>query len=183
LPPAYGLAYMIYELNGVAPQIDASAFVAASAEVMGDVQIGDSSSIWYQCVVRGDVHSISIGSNTNIQDSTVVHVTGGRFATAIGDRVTVGHRALLHGVTIRDDAFIGMGAQLLDGVLVEPFGFVAAGALVPPGFVVKSGWLALGSPAKLVREIRAEEKEMMVRTWQGYVKNGKLHKEKLRELK
>lgn len=153
--------------------------MAPGADVVGDVTLGDESSLWYGCVVRGDVHTVRIGAQTNIQDLSVIHVTGGKFATQIGDRVTIGHRVLVHGATLMDDAFVGMGAMLLDGVTVEPFGFVAAGALVPPGFTVKGGWLALGSPAKLVREIRGEEREMMARTWKNYVANARLHREKL----
>lgn len=173
---------MIYSLGSLNPGIAADAFVAQSAEVIGDVTLGNESSIWYGCVVRGDVHSIRIGQQTNIQDLSVVHVTGGKYPTAIGDRVTIGHRVLIHGATIHDDAFIGMGAILLDQVVVEPFGFVAAGALVTPGTTVKSGWMAIGSPARLVREIRDEEREMMVRIWKGYVTNGKLHRETLKAL-
>ncbi len=174
---------MLYSFKDSSPVVDPSAFVAAGAVVLGDVHIGARSSIWYNCVVRGDVHSIRIGCDTNIQDSSVVHVTGGRFATTIGARVTIGHRVLLHGCTLQDDCFIGMGATLLDDSVVEPFGFVAAGALVPPGFVVKGGWLALGSPAKLVREIRDEERAMIERTWRGYVTHAVAHREAVREIK
>ncbi|MFO1472012.1 MAG: gamma carbonic anhydrase family protein [Turneriella sp.] len=171
---------MIYSLGSLNPAIARDAYVARSAEVIGDVTLGAQSSVWYGCIVRGDVHSISIGDQTNIQDLSVVHVTGGKYPTAIGNRVTVGHRVIIHGATIHDDAFIGMGAILLDQVIVEPFGFVAAGALVTPGTTVKAGWMAIGSPARLVREIRSEEREMMVRTWKGYVTNAKLHRENLK---
>lgn len=173
---------MIFSLGELRPSLAEDVYVAGSAEVIGDVKIGPRSSVWYGCVVRGDVHSIRIGSDTNIQDLSVVHVTGGKFATTIGDRVTIGHRVLIHGATLEDDAFVGMGATLLDGSVIEPFGLVAAGALVPPGFVVKSGWLALGSPAKLVREIKNEEREMIARTWQGYVRNAQHHRQNLRPL-
>lgn len=173
---------MIYSLGDKRPEIAETAFVAPGSDVMGDVTIGAASSVWYGCVLRGDVHSIRIGASTNIQDLSVVHVTGGKFATTIGDRVTIGHRVLVHGATLMDDAFIGMGALLLDGVTVEPFGFVAAGALVPPGFIVKSGWLALGSPAKLVREIKDDERAMMERTWKNYVANAERHRNDLRPI-
>lgn len=173
---------MIYSLGDKKPGIGAGVFVAQTAQVIGDVVVGDNSSVWYGSVVRGDVHSIRIGRDSNIQDLSVIHVTGGKFATSIGDRVTIGHRVLVHGATLLDDAFVGMGATILDGATIEPFGFVAAGALVPPGFVVKGGWLALGSPAKLVREIRPEEREMMLRTWKNYVVNAALHRDQLREM-
>lgn len=173
---------MPYALGEKKPTIDPSAYMAPGSVVIGDVHIGADSSIWYGTVVRGDVERIQIGHSTNIQDNSVVHVTGGKFATVIGDRVTIGHRVIIHGATLMDDAFIGMGAMVMDGASVEPFGFVAAGALVPPGFIVKSGWLALGSPARLVREIKSEEREMMVRTWQGYIKNAAWHRAQLKEV-
>jgi len=166
---------VIYPFAEKTPLIDKSVFIAENATVLGDVTIGDESSIWYGTVVRGDVHSIRIGAQTNIQDLSMIHVTGGKFATAIGNRVTIGHRVIVHGATLMDDAFVGMGALILDGAVVEPFGFVAAGALIPPGFVVKSGELAIGSPAKLLRPIREDERAMMVRTWKNYVTNAKLH--------
>lgn len=166
---------MIYPFAEKTPLINKSAFIAENATVLGDVIIGDESSVWYSTVVRGDVHSIRIGAQTNIQDLSMIHVTGGKFATTIGDRVTIGHRVIVHGATLMDDAFVGMGALILDGAVVEPFGFVAAGALIPPGFVVKSGELAIGSPAKLLRPIREDERAMMIRTWKNYVANAKLH--------
>jgi carbonic anhydrase/acetyltransferase-like protein (isoleucine patch superfamily) len=171
---------MVYALGEQEPEVAASAWIAPNATVIGDVSIGERSSVWYGCILRGDVHSIRIGADTNIQDATIVHVTGGRFATTIGNRVTIGHRVLVHGATLHDDSFIGMGAALLDGVIVEPFGFVAAGALVPPGMVVRSGWLALGNPAKLVREIKPAEREMMLSIWQRYVENADRHRRELR---
>lgn len=173
---------MIYSLGDKKPNLAANVFVAPGSDIIGNVSIGTDSSIWYGCVLRGDVHSIRIGAATNIQDLSVVHVTGGKFPTTVGDRVTIGHRVIVHGATLMDDAFIGMGALLLDDVTVEPFGFVAAGALVPPGFVVKSGWLALGSPAKLVREIKDEERAMMERTWKNYVANAALHRQDLKPI-
>lgn len=170
---------MVYQLSKKTPQIAASAWIAPQAVVVGDVTIGERSSIWYGCVLRGDVHSIRIGADTNIQDGCVIHVTAGKHATTLGDRITVGHRVLIHGATLHDDCFIGMAATILDGAVVEPFAFVGAGALVTPGMVVKSGWLALGSPAKLVREIKAEERTMMLAIWPRYVENARLHRESL----
>lgn len=171
---------MLYALGDKAPAIAASAWVAPGATIIGQVTIGERSSVWYGSVLRGDVHSIRVGCDTNIQDGTVVHVTAGRFATTIGDRVTIGHRVLVHGAALHDDAFIGMGATLLDGSVIEPFGFVAAGALVPPGFVVKAGWMAIGAPAKLLREIRAAERDMMLAIWPRYVEQAHRHRRELR---
>ena len=148
---------MIRPFGDIRPRIDGSAFVADTAVVIGDVALGRDTSVWFGCLVRGDVHRIAIGAETNIQDLTVVHVTGGLHATAIGDRVTVGHRAILHGCTVQDRCLIGMGAIILDGAVVETGAMVAAGALVPPGARIPAGMLAMGSPAKVVRAVTAEE--------------------------
>ncbi|MBN8222778.1 MAG: gamma carbonic anhydrase family protein, partial [Spirochaetes bacterium] len=111
---------MLYSLGDKVPRIASDAWIAPGADVIGDVTLGAESSVWYGSIVRGDVHSIRIGKQTNIQDLSVIHVTGGKFATTIGDRVTIGHRVLVHGATLMDDSFVGMGATLLDNVTVEP---------------------------------------------------------------
>jgi carbonic anhydrase/acetyltransferase-like protein (isoleucine patch superfamily) len=148
--------------RGVAPQIAADAFIAPTAVVIGDVQIGAEASIWFGCVLRGDSNSIRIGSRTNIQDGTVIHVNHEREGaagtkTTIGADVTVGHMALLHACTIEDGAFIGMKACLMDGVHVESGAMVAAGALVTPGKRIRKGELWAGSPAKLMRPLTDAE--------------------------
>lgn len=171
---------MLYQLSEKIPRIAPTAWIAPHAVVIGDVAIGERSSIWYGCTLRGDVHAIRIGADTNIQDGSIIHVTAGKHATTLGDRITVGHRVLIHGATLLDDCFIGMAATILDGAVIEPFAFVGAGALVTPGMVVKSGWLALGSPAKLVREIKDEERAMMLAIWPRYVENARLHRKGLR---
>ena len=173
---------MVYALAEKEPVIAESAWIAPNATLIADCHIGERSSVWYGCILRGDVHSIRVGTDTNIQDATVIHVTGGKFATTIGNRVTIGHRVLVHGATLHDDCFIGMGATLLDGAVVEPLGFVAAGALIPPGMVVKSGWLAIGSPAKLLRETKDSEREMMHAIWPRYVEHAGRHRRDLRPL-
>lgn len=144
------------------PVVDKDAFVAPSASVIGDVQIGAGSSIWYGCVLRGDVNYINIGSGTNIQDNSLVHVAKSNLAgkvlpTIIGDNVTVGHSAVLHGCTVEDEAFVGMGATLLDGVLVEKHGMVAAGALVRQNTKIPSGEVWGGNPARFLRKLTDEE--------------------------
>jgi carbonic anhydrase/acetyltransferase-like protein (isoleucine patch superfamily) len=148
---------MIRPFETAWPRLEGASFVADTAVVIGDVALGRDTSVWFGCLVRGDVHRITIGAETNIQDLTVVHVTGGRHATAIGDRVTVGHRAILHGCTIHDRCLIGMGAIVLDGAEVGPGAIVAAGALVPPGASIPPGMLAMGSPARVVRAVTAAE--------------------------
>src|SRR5512137_1253186 len=148
---------VIHAFGGSSPRIDPSVFLAAGSVVVGDVALGAGSSVWFGAVVRGDVNSIRIGARTNIQDQAVVHVTGGTHPTVIGDDVTVGHRAVLHGCTIKDRCLVGIGAIVLDGAVVGPDAMVGAGALVPPGMVVPPGTLVLGSPAKVKRPLTAEE--------------------------
>ncbi|KAI4316832.1 hypothetical protein L6164_024772 [Bauhinia variegata] len=144
------------------PIVDKDAFIAPSASVIGDVQVGRGSSIWYGCVLRGDVNSISVGSGTNIQDNSLVHVaksnlSGKLLPTIIGNNVTIGHSAVIHGCTVEDEAFVGMGATLLDGVVVEKHGMVAAGALVRQDTRIPSGEVWAGNPAKFLRKLTDEE--------------------------
>src|ERR1700733_9927831 len=149
---------MIRAFGGARPQIAASCFVADTAAVIGDVVIGDESSIWFSTVVRGDVMPIRIGAGTSIQDGTVIHVTAGRFGTTIGNDCTVGHAAIIHACTVDDDCLIGMGAILLDGVHVGRGSLVGAGALVTPGTVIPAGSLVLGSPARVKRPVNDGER-------------------------
>jgi carbonic anhydrase/acetyltransferase-like protein (isoleucine patch superfamily) len=144
--------------DGKSPSIAPSAWIAPGAVVAGDVQIGEGSSVWFQSVVRGDVNFVRIGARTNIQDLSMVHVTGGTHPCVIGDDVTVGHRVVLHGCTIGDRCLVGIGAIVLDGAVLEPESMVGAGALVPPGFVVPSGKLVLGAPARVKRDLSPEER-------------------------
>ncbi|KAL5704678.1 Gamma carbonic anhydrase 1 [Ranunculus cassubicifolius] len=149
-----------------APAVDKEAFVAPSASLIGDVQVGRSSSIWYGCVLRGDANHVKVGSGTNIQDNSVVHVaksnlSGKVLPTVIGDNVTVGHSAVLHGCTLEDEAFVGMGATLLDGVVVEKHGMVAGGALVRQNTRIPSGEVWGGNPARYLRKLTEEEKSFI----------------------
>ncbi len=139
------------------PRIADDAFIAPGAVVIGNVEVGPETGIWFNCVVRGDVMSIRIGAGTNIQDGTIVHVSTDEFATEIGDHVTVGHNAIIHGCRLDDASFVGMGAVVMDGAVVESGAMVAAGALVTPGKRVPSGQLWAGSPAKLLRDLTPEE--------------------------
>ena len=148
----------LIDFEGKFPSLAAGAFVAPGAKVIGDVTIGASSSIWYNAVLRGDVCPITVGERTNIQDGTIVHVTTGVHPAVIGDEVTVGHRAIIHGCELQDRCLVGMGAIVLDGAVVEPYCLVAAGSLIPPGMRVPSGSLVMGSPARVKRELTAEER-------------------------
>lgn len=160
----------IHSFDGATPQIADDVFIAPGAQVIGNVRIGAGSSIFYNVVLRGDIHSISVGERTNIQDGTVIHCTGGYTETIIGDDVTVGHLALLHGCTVEDGAFIGMKACVMDKAVVETGGMVAAGALVPPGKVVKAGEVWAGNPARFLREIRDQDRAVHQHTIPHYMK-------------
>ena len=158
---------IILPYRGITPTIAPDAFVAETAVIIGDVEIGAGTSIWYGCVLRGDVNSIRVGRNTNIQDGTIVHVnsdpdgdyreTGGGEPTHIGDDVTIGHLALIHACTLENRSFVGMRAAVIDRAVVEGGAMVAAGALVTPGKRVPAGQLWAGSPAKYLRDLSDEE--------------------------
>lgn len=158
-----------------APVIPASSFVAPTAVVMGDVVLGEESSIWYTAVLRGDMAPIRIGHQTNLQDGTIVHVDEGIPCT-IGSRVGVGHRAILHGCTVEDECLIGMGSILLNRTVVGRGSVVAAGAVVPEGTHVPPGSLVMGVPGKVVRPIDAALTRRIRETWQHYVEQAKRHR-------
>jgi carbonic anhydrase/acetyltransferase-like protein (isoleucine patch superfamily) len=156
--------------GGIKPTIDSSVFLAPGSVVTGDVAIGAGPSIWYNAVVRGDVHFIRIGENTNIQDLAVVHVTHDTGPTQIGSDVTIGHSATIHGCTLLDRCLIGIGAVVLDGAVVESGAMVAAGAVVTPGTRVVSGTLVAGTPAQVLRNLRPEEIENIAASARRYVR-------------
>ncbi len=160
---------MLRPFRGQWPQLDASVFVDQSAQVIGDVTIGSESSIWMNCVVRGDVHRIRIGAQSNIQDGTVVHVMRGTHPTTIGDKVTIGHGALIHGCTLEDRVLIGMGAIVLNGAVIGSDSIVAAGALVTEGTVVPPRSLVMGSPGRVRREVSEAEAAMILDLAARYV--------------
>ncbi len=148
---------IIRPYRGVLPVIARDAFVAESAVVIGDVEIGARSSLWFGTVVRGDVNKVRIGADTNIQDGCVVHVDHKTTGTFIGDRITIGHLALIHACRLEDDCFVGMKACVMDGAVVESGAMVAAGALVTPGRRVRAGELWSGVPAKKLRQLGEAE--------------------------
>lgn len=161
---------LILPYQGKLPTIDAECFIAPNATIIGDVVIGKGTNVWFNVVIRGDVHEIRIGENTNIQDGTIVHVTSGKFGTYIGSGITIGHGAVLHACTLEDNCFVGMGATILDGAVVESGAMVAAGAVVTPGKRVKSGELWAGNPAKMMRELKPEDTAFFPRSAENYVK-------------
>jgi carbonic anhydrase/acetyltransferase-like protein (isoleucine patch superfamily) len=166
----------IRAFGGKAPKIGEGAFVAPSADVIGDVVVGPRSTIWYGTVLRGDVQSIRIGAETSIQDNSVIHVDSSGFATVVGDRVTVGHSVVLHGCTVGNDALIGMGSIVLNGAEVGESAMIGAGSVVTPGTRVPPGMLALGSPAKVKRPLTDEEKRHMREGAEHYVQLGREHR-------
>ena len=157
------------------PVLGSRVFLAAGAVVIGDVVLGDESSVWYNAVIRGDIHRVRIGSRSNLQDSAVVHVTGGTGPTTIGDEVTVGHGAIIHGCTLEDGCLVGMGAKILDGARVGEGAFVGAGALVTPGLVIPPRVLALGVPARVVRSLGPEDSARVAEASALYVDYAEEH--------
>jgi carbonic anhydrase/acetyltransferase-like protein (isoleucine patch superfamily) len=157
------------------PRVAPSAWVAPSADVIGDVEIGEGSSVWYGCVVRGDVFPIRIGARTNVQDHCVLHVTHDKYATVLHDDVTIGHRVVLHGCTVESGALVGIGAIVLDQAVVGAGALVGAGSLVTPGTKVPPGMVAMGSPAKLVREVTDAERLWMRESVQIYLRLAREH--------
>lgn len=147
----------IHSFGSERPQLADDVFIAPGAQVIGKVTIGTGSSVWFNCVLRGDVGRITVGERTNLQDGTIVHVTGGRFDTHIGDDVLIGHGCIIHGCRLENHTFVGMGAIVLDGAVVEADAMLAAGALLTPGKVVKSGELWAGRPAKFLRSLTVAE--------------------------
>ena len=160
---------MLFAYQGHAPKVDPSAYVQSTARVIGDVVIGADSSIWFQVVIRGDVNYVRIGARTNVQDSSVIHVTRDRWPTLIGDDVTIGHRAVVHGCKVGNRSLIGIGAVVMDGVEIEDDCLIAAGSLVTPRTRIPAGHLALGQPAKPARELRPDELEYLKRSAANYV--------------
>lgn len=162
--------------RGVTPRVDPSCFVEDSAQVVGDVELGEDSSVWFNAVLRGDVNPIRIGKRTNIQDITMVHVTTELHATHVGDDVTVGHRVILHGCVVGNRVLVGMGAILMDGVEVGDECIIGAGALLTPGTKVPPGSLVVGSPGKVKRPITEEERQFLLLSAQHYVQLAAEHR-------
>jgi carbonic anhydrase/acetyltransferase-like protein (isoleucine patch superfamily) len=155
---------VIMPFRGVHPRLGERVFVAPTAAVIGDVEIGEDTSLWFGVIVRGDDHEIRIGARTNIQDGTIVHVTSGKFGCYIGADVTIGHGAIVHACTLEDGAFVAMGSIVLDGAVIEGGAMVAAGAVVTPGKRVRRGELWAGSPAKLLRTMSEDDIANLGRT-------------------
>ena len=160
---------LILPVRGIHPQFGADCFVAPNATVVGEVVMGDQCSVWFNAVVRGDVHSITIGHRTNIQDGAVIHCTYQRHKTVIGSNVSIAHNAVVHGCTIEDEVLVGMGAIVMDGAVVKRNAIVAAGAIVLQNTVVEEGCIYGGNPARLLKKVSPEQAEVFLRTANNYV--------------
>ena len=158
------------------PKIADSVFIADSAEIMGRITIGENSSIWYQTVLRGDVHDIIIGERSNIQDHSTLHTSHGVSPCIVGNDVTVGHRVILHGCEIQDGTLVGMGSIIMDQAVLETGCLLAAGSLVPERKILRSGYLYAGSPARERRELTDEEKVFLMHSARHYVDLSKTHR-------
>jgi carbonic anhydrase/acetyltransferase-like protein (isoleucine patch superfamily) len=160
---------LIKPVRGIHPKIGNNCFLADNATIVGEVVMGDNCSMWFNAVVRGDVNSITIGNNTNIQDGAVVHCTYQKAATVIGNQVSIAHNAVVHGCTIEDNVLIGMGAIIMDHAVVKTGAIVAAGAIVLQHTVIEAGSIYAGNPAKLIKKVSPEQTEMITRTASNYI--------------
>lgn len=171
----------VYEVDGKAPQVAPSAWIADSAEVMGNVTVGPDASIWFGCVLRGDTESMSIGEGSNIQDLTVMHADRGLPLT-VGKHVTVGHKVMLHGCTIGDETLIGIGAVVLNGAKIGKNCLVGAGSLVTEGKEFPDGSMIMGTPAKVVRQLTPEQIEGLRSSAKHYMENARMFRATLKRL-
>ncbi len=166
---------MIRQFSGIQPQIHQTAFIADSAQIIGDVHVGSESSVWFNTVVRGDMFYIRIGDRTNVQDNSVIHTRTGSHPTVLEDEVTVGHSVTLHGCHVERGSLIGIGSILLDDVRIGAYSLVAAGSLVSPGTIIPPRSLVMGIPARVKRSLTDEEVSGLDTFWQNYVKYSKLY--------
>jgi carbonic anhydrase/acetyltransferase-like protein (isoleucine patch superfamily) len=171
-----GQRAMITGIAGREPEIDETAFVAPTASVIGSVTLGAGASVWYGAVLRGDVEAISVGASSNVQDNCTLHADPG-FPVTVGERVSIGHNAVVHGATVEDDCLVGMGATVLNGAVIGAGSLVAAQALVPQGMVVPPGSLVAGVPAKVRRELSEEERQGITLNGTMYAELAKAHRE------
>lgn len=160
---------LILPVKGVYPEMGLNCFIAENATIVGDVVMGDNCSVWFNSVVRGDVNYIKIGNNTNIQDGAVIHCTYLKAGTDIGNNVSIGHNALVHGCKLQDHVLIGMGAIVMDNARVEEYCIIAAGAIVLENTICESGFLYAGVPARKIKPLTLEQKEMLQKLPQNYI--------------
>lgn len=169
---------MVEEFDGLVPDVHAEAWVHQGAYVIGDVAIGANASVWPSAVMRGDMGPLRLGANSNLQDGAVCHNTGGISVTIVGERVTVGHRAILHGCTVEDDCLIGMGAIVMDNAVIGRGSIVAAGALVLARTVIPPGSMVMGSPAKVTRPTNEKDAQWIAYSWATYAERAAIWRRK-----
>jgi carbonic anhydrase/acetyltransferase-like protein (isoleucine patch superfamily) len=160
---------VILPVKGISPSFGEDCFIAPNATIVGDVVMGDNCSVWFNAVIRGDVHYIKIGNNTNIQDGAVIHCTYHYAATNIGNCVSIGHNAMVHGCTVHDHVLIGMGAIVMDHAILEEFVIIGAGSVVLEKTICESGFLYAGTPAKKIKPLTEEQREMLKRLPDNYI--------------
>ncbi len=176
---------IIFAIGDKKPSIHETAFVAPGAVICGDVEVGENASVWYGCVLRGDENRIVVGAGSNVQDGTIIHVDNpeiGGLPTLIGENVLIGHKAMLHGATVRDGGFVGMCATMLDGAVVETGGMLAAGAFLSPRKVVPAGEMWAGMPARKFRDLREGEDKMALLGSAHYVEEARQHRDALADV-
>lgn len=171
----------LYELDGIAPRVHESAWVADSAQVMGNVELAEDSSVWFGATLRGDTETITVGRGSNIQDGSVLHADVG-YPLVVGERVTVGHMVMLHGCTIGDESLIGIGATVLNGATIGKNCLVGAGSLVTEGKVFPDGSVIMGSPARVVKQLTPEQVEGLRRSARHYVDNARRYRAGLKKI-
>lgn len=160
---------VVLPVKGVYPKWGDNCFVAENATIVGDVLMGSNCSVWFNAVIRGDVNSITIGNDTNIQDGAVVHATYLKASTHIGNRVSIGHNAIVHGCTLKDHVLVGMGAIVMDNVMVEEYTIIAAGSVVLEGTLCEGGFIYAGTPAKKIKPITVEQKALLNKLPDNYI--------------
>ena len=160
---------LILPVKDIYPQLGKDCFIAENATIVGDVILGEACTVWFNAVIRGDVNYIRIGNKTNIQDGAVIHCTYQKAATTIGNNVSIGHRALVHGCTVEDNVLIGMGAIVMDNAVIEEFTIIAAGSVVLENTICESGFIYAGSPAKKIKPISDEQRELLKRLPNNYI--------------
>jgi carbonic anhydrase/acetyltransferase-like protein (isoleucine patch superfamily) len=163
---------LILPVKGISPTIGNNCYIAENATIVGDVVMGSDCTVWFNAVIRGDVHSIRIGDKTNIQDGAVIHCTYQKAATTIGSRVSIGHRAIVHGCTVEDEVLVGMGAIVMDGAVVQKHCIIAAGAIVLENMVCESGFIYAGIPARKVKQLSQEQIQGLDKVANNYVMYG-----------
>jgi carbonic anhydrase/acetyltransferase-like protein (isoleucine patch superfamily) len=160
---------LILPVNNIYPQIPDSCFIAENSTIVGDVKFGNDCSVWFNAIIRGDVHSIEIGARTNIQDGAVIHCTYQKAKTVIGNDVSIGHRAIVHGCTVHDHVLIGMGAIVMDHAVINEYCIIAAGSIILENTICESGYIYAGSPAKKIKPISEDQRKLLDKLPNNYI--------------